>query len=121
MDTGFRLLNLLLMRKLLPSSMIVNTPQRLTRGVPLGKGTAPPGACMYWAAAHRDGEQLAAYTVEGEDDYLVTALGTIAFGEALVARHAESTPYGVTSVEDLLQLDDVTPRLVELGVRITAR
>lgn len=119
-DFGFRALNFLHLRKLLPSRVIVQTPRRLTRGVPPGAGEAPPGACMYWVAARRDGEILGARTIEGEDDYLVTALGAVAFSEALV-RKRPPTSRGVSSVEDLLGLEDVLPRLHELGVEVNDR
>jgi hypothetical protein len=108
------------MRKLLPSRVIVQTPRRLTRGVAPGEGEAPPGACMYWVAARRKGEILAARTIEGEDDYLITALGAVAFSEALVRKRPPISP-GVSSVEDLLGLEDVLPRLHELGVEVNDR
>jgi hypothetical protein len=119
-DFGFRAINFLRLRKLLPSRVIVQTPRRLTRGVPPGKGEAPIGACMYWVAARRDGEILTARTIEGKDDYLVTALGAVAFSEALLRRRPPIAP-GVSSVEGLLELENVLPRLQELGVEVNER
>jgi len=119
-DFGFRALNFLRLRKLLPSRVIVQTPRRLTRGVAPGEGEAPAGACMYWVAARRNGEILTARTIEGEDDYLVTALGAVAFSEALLRRRPAIAP-GVSSVEDLLELESVLPRLQELGVEVNER
>jgi hypothetical protein len=120
-DLGFRMLNRLRLRKRLPSRMIIQTPKRLTRGGKPGEGTAPPGACTYWVAARRGDRVLGARTIEGEDDYLVTALSAVAFAEALLRKGAPTADAPVSSVEDHLELDDVLPRLRELGVSVVDR
>jgi len=116
-DVAFRLLNSLRLRALVPRRMLVNLPKRMSRGAPRGRGTAPHGACVYWIAALKDGRRITARSIQGEDDYLVTVLGTIALAETLVDLEG-GCPTGVQSVEGVMSLSDVAERLSALGVSV---
>jgi hypothetical protein len=106
-----------------PEWLFANPPRRLTRGAVPGQGTPPEGSCIYWVAAYQKGERLAARTIEGEDDYLVTVQGAISIGEAVVEKTSTSNDgqTGVYSVEELITLADVAPSLSAQGVRIVQR
>lgn len=120
-DAGFRVTNALGLMSFVPKWLFANPPRRLTRGAVPGQGTAPEGSCIYWVAAYRKGERLAARTIEGEDDYLVTVQGTISIGEAVVEKTRNDHQNGVYSVEELVTLADVAPSLSAQGVRIVQR
>jgi hypothetical protein len=71
-----------------------------------------------WVAVLRDGQRLAATTVECEGDYRGTACAAVAFAEAAVKREL---PPGCHEPQQLFALAQLTPRLTRDGVRIVAQ
>jgi hypothetical protein len=67
-----------------------------------------------WAAVEKGGRRLAARTIEGKGYYRMTAGATLAFGETLIASPTERR--GLLSIDQLLPLDAVLPRLERRGV-----
>jgi hypothetical protein len=120
-DAGFRLANALGLMTFVPQWLFANPPRRLTRGAVPGQGTPPEGSCTYWVAVYSKGERLTARTIEGEDDYLVTALAALCLGDALVEKTRGEHKAGIYSVEELLTLGDVLPSLTAHGVRLVRR
>lgn len=117
-DLGFRVANRLGLLRQTPEWLFVKPPKYLTRGAVPGQGTAPPGACAYTINAYQGDLLVSSRRIECADDYLATAVATVALGEALLAsaRTAEAT--GVRSVEQLIALDDVTQTLARHDVRV---
>lgn len=71
----------------------------------------------HWVAVLRQGERIAAKSLECRGDYRCAAASTVVFARALMAGGAGSAvPPGVFNPEDLLCLDGLTSALREQGI-----
>jgi hypothetical protein len=72
-------------------------------------------------AVSRDGTRLAATTIQGEGDYLMTATATAVFARALLDRRAaDPTLSGVVGAEELFDLRDLRDELQRGGIELVS-
>jgi hypothetical protein len=71
-------------------------------------------------AVTRGGTRLAAMSIHGEGEYLITAAATAVFARAVLNRRgAEPTLSGVAGAEELFDLADLRDELERGGIRVT--
>jgi hypothetical protein len=119
-DRGLRALNALRLVSLLPRSPLVDPPRFIAPRAPEDAVAPTRDPIREWVAVYRASERLAARTIEGEGDYLMTAAAALSMGELLHQRQADGER-GARSIEELLVLDDVLGGLSSRGVSIVAR
>jgi NAD(P)-dependent dehydrogenase (short-subunit alcohol dehydrogenase family) len=94
-------------------------PRATFRSSPVADGDpASREPVAHWIAVLKDGQRIAARTLECQGDYRSAAQSTVAFADALAddGRHA-----GVFHPEDLLSLSQVAPRLHQAGIAVIDR
>ena len=80
-------------------------------------GDASDEPVAHWVAVLKQGERIAAQTLQCRGDYRCAAASAVAFARALTACGAASAlPRGVFDPEDLLSLDGLAPALREYGI-----
>jgi hypothetical protein len=82
-----------------------------------GAAAASGEAVAHWIAVLKQGERIAAQTLECRGEYRSAAVAAVVFGRALMAGGAGGAlPRGVFDPEDLLRLDVLAPALRESGI-----
>jgi len=81
------------------------------------EGDASDEPVAHWIAVLKQGERIAAQTLQCRGDYRCAAASTVVFARALIASGAGGAlPCGVFDPEDLLSLDALAPALRENGI-----
>jgi hypothetical protein len=119
-DRGLRALNALRLVSLLPRWLLVDPPRFIAPGAREDAVAPTRDPIREWVAVYRAGARLAARSIEGEGDYLMTAVAALSMSESLLQRQANGER-GARSIEELLVLDDVLGGLGSRGVSVVAR
>lgn len=82
-----------------------------------GAGDASDEPVAHWIAVLKQGERIAAQTLQCRGDYRCAAASTVVFARALIAGGAGGAlPRGVFDPGDLLSLDALAPALRQYGI-----